>query len=500
VALPTEFVAQDDQSMVFASIETPIGNNLQQTTRILRRAAKRIEKVIRPEERKLIALDVGVGKGFVAIFAKGVHAGLIRVPLVPMGQRRRSQAQIEAAVREELKKMPGIDATVAPPFNPLGGEGDIEIQLRGFDLDVSRHMGLELRSQLLADPSMAEVTFSMQDQKPEVRVEFDRPKLAELGISAAAAGQAISTYFMGRLAGRYSEGGDEYDIRVRFAKEHRLDVGELERAPIPTPAGQVVPLKSVARVSVGLGPVNITRLDQERVTRLVCTLKQEWRDQQGQLHRKDLGRAIKRVDTLLAGYFQKHRQQLADFTYHIGGTAEDFMTSMKWLGMALMVSILLVFMVMASQFESLRQPFIILFTVPLSVIGVVLMFTITRSTMDISSIVGAIMLVGIVVNNGIVMVDAANQFRTEGLDRRRAIARAARIRLRPVLMTSLTTIMAMVPLALEIGEGSAGWGGMAKAVIGGLTVASLLTLFVVPTMYTIFARRQPHRRQATAGR
>jgi HAE1 family hydrophobic/amphiphilic exporter-1 len=146
-------------------------------------------------------------------------------------------------------------------------------------------------------------------------------------------------------------------------------------------------------------------------------------------------------------------------------------------------------MVMASQFESLRQPFIIIFSVPLAAVGVVLMFTLTRSNVDVSAMVGIIMLVGIVVNNGIVMIDAANQFREQGLERTEAIAQASRLRMRPVLMTSLTTMLAMTPLALEIGEGSAGWGAMAKAVIGGLLAATVLTLIVVPTMYTLFARK-----------
>ena len=496
--LPTEFVAQDDQSMVFISVETPIGNNLEEATRTIRRVADRVAKVIGPEERKMIAIDVGVGKGFVSIFSKGVHAGLIRVPLVPMGQRKRKQAEIEDAVRREIRTIPGVSATVGMPFNPVGGEGDIEIQIRGFDLEVSRKIGLELKNMLLADPRMAEVTFSMQQQKPEVRIEFDRVKLAELGVSAAAASQAISTYFMGKLAGRYSEAGDEYDIKVRYARNYRLDIDELSRAPIPTQSGKLVPLKSIARIRVALGPVSITRLDQQRYTRLVCTLKNTWTGPDGNVHPKNLGKTIRIVDDLVKNYFRNNSSWIGEFTYHIGGTAEDFMTSMKWLGLALMVSVVLVFMVMASQFESLRQPFIILFTVPLSVIGVVLMFTLTRSTMDISSLVGAIMLVGIVVNNGIVMVDAANQLRLKGMGRVDAIVRAARIRLRPVLMTSATTILAMVPLALEIGEGSAGWGGMAKAVIGGLLVATLLTLFVVPTAYTLFARKSPVRPSAAA--
>jgi HAE1 family hydrophobic/amphiphilic exporter-1 len=329
----------------------------------------------------------------------------------------------------------------------------------------------------------------MEDQKPEARVIFDRKKLAQLGISAAAAGNAISTYFMGRTAGRYTEGGDEFDIVVRYAKSHRLDINELRRMPVATPTGATIPLQNIADVKVALGPVNITRLDQGRVTRLICSLKGAYVDADGKPGRKDLGGSIGRVQKIL-----DEHQWPGEFTHHIGGTAEDFMTSIKYLMVALMVSVLLVFMVMASQFESLRQPFIILFSVPLASIGVVLMFTITRSNVDVTAMVGVIMLVGIVVNNGIVMIDAANQFREQGLERTEAIAQASRLRMRPVLMTSLTTILAMTPLALEIGEGAAGWGGMAKAVIGGLLAATLLTLIVVPTMYTLFARK--HLKQA----
>jgi HAE1 family hydrophobic/amphiphilic exporter-1 len=168
--------------------------------------------------------------------------------------------------------------------------------------------------------------------------------------------------------------------------------------------------------------------------------------------------------------------------------------------LALLVSVFLVYMVMASQFESFRQPFIIIFSVPLAAIGVILMFTITRSVMNISSLVGVIMLVGIVVNNGIVMIDAANQLREEGIERIQAIRDAATMRMRPILMTSATTILAMVPLALEIGEGSAGWSGMAKAVIGGLLASTFLTLFVVPTMYTFFAGKEHTSAQARISR
>lgn len=484
VALPTEFVSKDDQSIVFVTVETPIGNNLQHTYKVMKEVEERVKAVIPEHERRLVALDVGVGKGFVSMFSKGVHAGIIRVPLVSVDEREHSQAELEDMVRRELKKIPGIKTTVAMPFDVMGAEGDILVELRGHDLGTSRKVGLELADKLRAFPEMAEVNFSMEDQKPEVRVRFERTKMAALGLSTAEVSNAISTYFMGQLAGRYAEGGDEYDIVVRYAKEHRLDVDELRKMPVATPSGTAVPLANIANIEIGLGPVDISRSDQERITKLTLYLHDEYKDASGSTKSKDLGGAISRVDDLLQSY-----PWPAGFTYTIGGTAEDFLTSFRYLGLALLVSIFLVYMVMASQFESFRQPFIIIFTVPLAAIGVILMFTLTRSVMNISALVGVIMLVGIVVNNGIVMIDAANQLREKGEARLEAICQAAQMRMRPILMTSTTTILAMVPLALEIGEGSAGWAGMAKAVIGGLVASTFLTLFVVPTMYTLFAQK-----------
>lgn len=483
--LPTEFMTQGDQSMLFVQAEAPVGTNLKGAYEMIREVAARIEKIVPAKDRKLVSIDVGIGKGFTSIFSKGVHAGLIRVPLVSPGNRDKSQMEYENLVREGLKGIPGLTATVAAPFNILGGEGDIEVRLRGHDLQASRAAGLELKDQIAAMPEVASVTFSMSDQKPEVMVRFDRRKMGGLGLSTSAVGRAISAYFKGSLAGRYADGGDEFDITVRYSKDHRLDVDELRRMPVVTQAGFAIPLANVADVNVGLGPVDITRLGQERISRLYVTLKEHYKNPDGTEGRKDLMSAIGRVQEVLDAYALPE-----EFSSDIGGSAEDFLKSFQYLGLALLVSVLLVYMVMASQFESLRQPFIIIFTVPLAAIGVILMFTLTRSTMDVSSLIGVIMLVGIVVNNGIVMVDAANQFREQGMGRYEAIAQAARIRLRPVLMTSLTTIMAMVPLALQIGEGSEGWAGMAKAVIGGLIASTLLTLFVVPTMYTLFAHKK----------
>jgi HAE1 family hydrophobic/amphiphilic exporter-1 len=478
--LPTEFVTEDDDSMIFAQVEAPVGSTLSESYDISDEVVRGIEQVVRPGERRLVAQDVGMGEGF----AEGIHASTIRVSLVPVGDRERTKMELEQLVREKARDVPGAKVVVRSPFNMMGGEGDMELLIRGNDLKISRELGLDLKREFLAMPEVAEAVYSMDDQKPEVRVQLDRPKIASLGLSSASVGSAISTAFMGRLAGRYSEGGEEYDIKVRYDRPHRLDVDELRRMPVVSAQGSVVPLVNIASVEEGLGPVTITRRDQERVTRLVVDLKDSY-TRDGKSRRKDLGGFISRASAML-----EKRAWPRGFTYSIGGSAEDFMKSFRYLGLAFVVSILLVFMVMASQFESLRQPFIIIVSVPLAVVGVVAIFSLTRMTVDMTALIGVIMLVGIAVNNGIVMIDAANQLRLEGHGRREAIALASRTRLRPVLMTSLTTILAMVPLALGIGEGSAAWTGLAVSVIGGLVAATFLTLFVVPTMYTLLARKQ----------
>ena len=479
--LPTDFMTQDDQSMVFLQVENSVGTNLEASYQVMEQVRHVIEKTV--PERKMIAMDQGIGEGFTAIFSKGVHAAFFRIPLVGVSERQRSQAEIEQALTAALKQqVPGVKFSTQMPFNPMGGT-DIEVQIVGYDLKTSRQIGMDLQRRIEPWPEVSSAEFSMEEQKPEIRVHFKRDKMAKIGLSSAQIGNAISTYFQGKLAGRYSEGGDEYNIKVRYGKAHRQDLDELKRMPVVSPTGAVIPLANVAELEQTLGPVGITRLDQDRVTRLNISLRSDYK-LDGKKHRKDLGTSVARVEKILQNY-----KWPKGFSYHIGGAAEDFKTSFKYLGIALMIAILLVYMVMASQFESLRQPFIILFTIPLAGIGVVWMFVLTQTTMNISALVGVIMLIGIVVNNGIVMVDAANQLREAGKDRLTAIAEAARMRMRPVLMTSMTTILAMVPLALGIGEGAETWIGLARAVIGGLVASTLLTLYIVPTAYTFFAAK-----------
>ncbi|MBN2358429.1 MAG: efflux RND transporter permease subunit [Deltaproteobacteria bacterium] len=481
--LRTDFMAHPDQAHMMVSIEAPVGSTLQETYARVSEAIKVIEQTIKPEEREMISLDLGVGKGIVALFSGGPNSGTIRIRLTPMSQRQRSQKEIEEEVRQALAKLPGIKQSVMKMMNISGS--DIEVKVFGHDLETQRLVGFELMEQFKALPEVGDVTFSMEDQKPEVRVQFDRAKMAALGLSTAQVGNAISTYFQGRTAGRYAEGGDEYDILVRYDKTHRQDLEELRRMPVTTQSGAVIPLSNIARIENSLGPVGISRLDQARLTSLNVTLRDFYTDQDGKLRFKDMGKAVPKLDAMLQSYGWPE-----EFSYEIGGSAEDFQKSFRYLGIALLVAILLVYAVMASQFESLAQPFIILFTVPLAGLGVVWAFALTRLTMDVTSLVGVIMLPGIIVNNGIVMVAYADQLRDSGLSRLEAIARASRVRLRPVLMTALTTILAMVPLALSLREGSEMWRGLAIAMIGGMTVGTFLTLYIVPTLYTLFSPKK----------
>ena len=476
----TELMASQDNGQSSITVELPTGLSLAETWSRVDEVVEATEGALEPGELDHLMVQAGSSSGIAAIFGGGAE-GSLELVLVPVGERDRGQAEIDRAVRDAVADIPGVDVRVGQKVS-FTGESDIELQLIGHDLDQARALGLELQQQLEAMPELAEVSFGLADQQPQLQVEFDRPKMAELGLSTSTVGQAIATAFQGRVAGWYSEGGDEHDIVVRWDRAFRQDLDDLRRLPVLTPSGATVPLDSVADIQLGLGPVDIVREDQQRVSSFEITLADSYQDASGDWQGKDMASSIARLETMAAGL------DLPDgFTTEVGGSADDFVESFQSLGLALLVAVVLVYLVMASQFESLRLPFVIIFSVPMALIGVVLMFAITGSALDISALIGVIMLVGIAVNNGIVMVDAANRLMAEGLDRVVAIYEASKQRLRPVLLTSLTTILAMVPLAMELGEGSEQWSGMARAVIGGLITATALTLFVVPVLYTWFA-------------
>ncbi len=462
--LPRNFFPRQDTGLTIMQLEGPVGASLTASDKSFRRVEKLIEETV--PERRTLNLDIGTGEGFVALFMKGPHAGIVRLKLKNRAERTRTQMQIEDELSDRLSKLPGVTATVFRG-GLLSQEGDIVVEIYCHDLIEARAVGMKVKDLMRKVPGTADVTFSLEAGKPEYEIELDRARMAALGLNAASVSSTISTIYGGKLAGTYLDKGYEYDIRVRGPKSFRLDERSLRTTPIATPTGQSVPLSAIASVGPAVGPATITRQDQQRMVSVAATVPG-----------KDLGKVLEEVKARLAEF------PWPDGTTHrIGGAAEDFQDSFRYLGLALFAAILLVYMVMASQFESLLHPFLILFTIPLALVGMVIALVATDTPLSVTALIGGLILIGIVVNNGIILIDHINQLRAEGKELQQAVVDGARRRLRPVLMTAGTTVLGMLPLALEIGEGSEGWAPMARSIIGGLTASTALTLLIIPAIY-----------------
>jgi HAE1 family hydrophobic/amphiphilic exporter-1 len=460
-----DFFPKADQGLSVFTVSTRVGTNIDAAAAMVRRA----EEVILAEvpEVELVSVDLGVGQGFTAIFGKGAYSGTVRVKYKPRAQRARLQKDLEQDIVERVSRIPGLEISVMQ-MDFLGSGGDIAVKLFAEDLELLREVGLDLAERFGDVPGIGDVEFSMEEGKPEYRVRLARDRMASLGVPAIMVTNTLQTYFQGVIASRYRERGEDYNIFVRAPRGRRIDLQDLLELPVATLTGKQIPLHRVADIERATGPTQVTRENQRRMVTLALSVPGE-----------DLGGVTDRVEALLRGY-----RFPPDFSYTIGGTAEDLRDTQRYMGIAVLVALLLVYMVMAAQFESLLSPFIIFFTMPLAVIGVALAFVVTGMTISVPAIIGIVILIGVVVNNGIVLVDRANQSHYEGkLPLREAVLEAGRMRFRPVLMTALTTILGMLPLAAEVGEGSENWAPMGRVIIGGLISATFLTLFVVPALY-----------------
>ena len=492
--IPMEFMPTSDDSFLMISIETEMGTDARSTYAVAKDVKAIVEKVIPASERKMISMDIGSSdSGMSSLFSNGVNTGKIRIPLVKPKFRDRSITEIMDKVRTALKDVPGLTYQVTG--RQMGGSsgGDIDIEVYYDDIQITRTITNRIKRYALSRPDISEVKLSVDEQKPQIQIDYDRQKMSELGLNTSTVSTLVTIFFRGVEASTYLEKGDEYDIVVRYDRAFRNDIHEVENMPIQTSSGQIVPLGTVAHVYENLSPTTIERKNQERYQKVSLTLANNYIDPAtGLTVKKDMAKTIAEMEQYLQNEMKKDREENAqlDWYYDISGTAENFQDSFKYLIVALAVSVLLVFMVMASQFESYREPFIVLFTIPLAIVGVSVIFLITGRSLDISGLIGLIMLAGIVVNNGIVLVDAANQNRDRGMDKITAVVNAGRTRMRPVMMTALTTILSMVPLALEIGEGSETWAGMGTSVIGGMTLSTFFTLFFVPVIYSIIASKK----------
>ncbi|MCC5940904.1 MAG: efflux RND transporter permease subunit [Balneolaceae bacterium] len=461
-----EFFPQVDENFIILDVQREPGVSLLELERTIMQVENIVNEAI-PEAR-LVVSDYGDKTGIEGADNPGGNQGRVRVELVPISDRSRSQMEITADILERLQVVPGanIRQVREDPLSPDGETGLI-VQIYGFDQDIKAFLA-DIAMQELGSIDGIVSVFSSADQgRPELRVEMDRERIARVGMTTSQVATALSNSVQGSVATTFVDQGIEFEVLVEVDPIDRAQSTSLQDLQIQTPGGEWMPLRNLANITRYTGPSNILRVNQERMVEVEA----------------DLGNLDLRTATELA------RQRLAaidwpeGYRYELGGSAEEQQESFYFLLIAFMIAGILTYMVMASQFESLVEPFIIIVTIPLALTGVLLMLLFTSTPVSVTAMVGLVLLTGIVVNNGIVMIDYIKILQSRGQNRHDAIVNGAGRRLRPILMTAFTTILAMVPLALQLGAGAETWSPMARAVIGGLSMSTLLMLFAVPCMY-----------------
>ena len=463
-----EFFPQVDENYIILDVQREPGVSLLE----LERTVIQVENIVRKEipEARLIVSDYGDKTGIEGADNPGGNTGRVRIELVPVSQRGRSQMQITSDVLEELQAVPGasIREVREDPLSPEGETGLI-VQIYGFDQEIKQSLAQSVMQRLNGIEGIVNVFSSADRGRPELRVEMDRERISRVGMTTSQVATALSNSVQGDVATTFVDEGIEFEVLVEVDPFDRSQSTALSELQIQTPNGEWMPLKNLATVQRYTGPSNILRINQERMVEVEA----------------DLGGIDLQTATEVTNRELQSMQWPNGYRYEIGGSAQEQSESFRFLMIAFIIAGILTYMVMASQFESLVEPLIILVTIPLAITGVLLILWFTSTPVSVTAMVGLVLLTGIVVNNGIVMIDYIKILQSRGQDRQRAIVNGAGRRLRPILMTALTTILAMVPLALQIGSGSETWSPMARAVIGGLTMSTLLMLFAVPCMYFV---------------
>ncbi len=476
----TEFFPDQDEAQFSVSIKLPVGSRVEETLK----ATQNLEKIIQqnvPEAQTLIS-DIGVPSAKSGNFFgrnSGSHAANIQVALTPSESRKRSVFDIVKALRPKLAAVPGIATFVTPGgflrfLLNFGSNAPIDVEIRGYDLATGSAIAKQVYAAVSSTPGATDVQVSREDNLPELRVQIDREKAGTLGVNVADISNTINTCINGSVASLFTDpvSGNQYNILVRLNESDRSNIDDIRNLLVQSSSGQGVRLGNIARIDKSSSPVQIDRKYQQRIVDVTANVTG-----------RDLGSVAKDINDKLA--------QISippGFEVKQTGNVEQQQETFRDLALAFGLAIILVYVVMASQFQSLMDPFIIMFTVPLGIIGVFWMLALTGTTLSVTSFQGVIVMVGIVVSNGILLVDYTNRIRLRGVELHQAVLRASRTRLKPILMTSLATVLGLIPMAAGIG-GESTQAPLAIAVIGGLTVSTGLTLFFVPVLYTVFEER-----------
>ncbi len=465
--IPVELAPQTDADEISIDLEMADGTNIAVQNRYL----QELETIV------LAHLPMNDVKNFTTEVRDG--RAEVEIAMVPASERSRKTSDIADEIRKNVEgKIPGAEIRVSAQsglwilrriFGSGGGDEAIQVQLRGYEIEKSYELAQQIKLEMEKIPGVVGARVGRSEGRPEQRITFDREKIADLGLSVNQVASIIQTNIGGSQAGAFRDGGDEYPIIVRLRAEDRLSALDLDNISIRTPDGQVLPVSSVIKKEIGRGPTGINRINGQRVTNISANLEpgialgdavEIIRDQLVNINLPD-GYSI-----VFSGEYEEQQKAAGDFQ------------------LSILLALVLIYMVMAGQFERFLDPLVVMFSVPLAIIGVVPTLLLTGTTLNIQSLMGIIMLIGIVVNNAIVLVDYINLMRREqGLNVTEAVLAAGKLRLRPILMTTLTTVLGLFPLAIGLGAGAEIQASLARVVIGGLTASTLVTLVFIPVVY-----------------
>lgn len=463
-----EFLPATDEGLISINVSLPLGSEIDKTNKITHTIEDKISAI---QEIDVIFTNVGSGDILMG-GGSSSNGASITVGLVKLVDRDRSTAQVAEEIRGLVKDIAGAKISVSETssMGMITSGSPISISIKGDELDVLEDISNHFKDIIESVEGTREVKTSFSDAVPEVEILVKKDIAATYGLTAAQVASSVRGGASGVTVTRYKDRGEEIDVVIRPLEDVTNNINSFEQMDITTPTGVNIPLSQVAELSIIKGPIQISREGQERVVTVTSQI---------------VGRDLRSITTDIESKIQMYNMPKG-YSYSFGGENKEMIEAFTQLGLALVLAIILIYMVMAAQFESLIYPFIIMFTVPLAFSGGAFALFITRRALGVTGLIGVIILAGIVVNNGIVLIDYINVLRKEGKERHEAIAIAGPVRLRPILMTTLTTILGLVPLALGIGEGSELMAPMGTVVIGGLTLSTVLTLVLVPVLYTIF--------------
>ncbi|MEG1748377.1 MAG: efflux RND transporter permease subunit [Tannerellaceae bacterium] len=480
----TEFFPTQDNARIGITIEMPIG--IRQD--ISRELALNIDREFREKYPEILISNFTEGQAdtdntFAQLSNNGTHIIAFNINLTSVGQRQRGMMEICEMMRKDLEKYSEIkkfEVMAGGSEGSTGGQTAVDIEIYGFDFQHTDAVANDIAERMRKTKGCSQVNISREDYIPEYHIDFDREKLAMNGLNITTASMFLRNRINGATASKYREDGDEYDIKVRYAPEFRQTLEDLENIMIFNNEGKGIRIRDLGKVVERMTPPTIERRDRERIITVSAVVGK--------------GAALSDLVTVARAEMKKIDLP-ADVTYQLGGTYEDQQDTFKDLGTLMVLIIILVFIVMAAQFESLTDPFVIMFSIPFAFTGIVLGLAITQTPLGVMALIGVIMLMGIVVKNGIVLIDYTILCRERGMSILTSVVTAGKSRLRPVLMTTLTTVLGMIPMAVGRGEGSEMWRSMGMTVAWGLSVSTLITLVIVPVVYSIFAANGLKRRR-----